>query len=1285
MVMLVFPGPTALSAFRLNKLRTELVASGMDVSRIDTQYVHFVDMDEKLNQTELNVLTGLLRYGAEEEQRRDLLKTDLLLRLVVPRRGTISPWSSKATEIAKICSLEKVIRIERGIGYRIEASEPTAADAFIHDRMTEEVVGTTEVGYLFDVGEPGPLQHIDVLAKGASALQVANISLGMALTRDEIDYLVEAFTELNRNPTDVELMMFAQANSEHCRHKTFRASWTIDGEAKGQSLMEMIQNTHRASNGRGILSAYTDNGAVIAGSDATRFFPNPKSREYSEHQEKVHILMKVETHNHPTAIAPFPGAATGSGGEIRDEGAIGRGSKPKAGLTGYTVSNLNIPGAQQAWETHYGKPDRIASPLQIMMEAPVGGAAFNNEFGRPNIAGYFRVFEQEVAGEVRGYHKPIMIAGGLGNIREQHIEKTPIGSGAVLIILGGPAMLIGLGGGAASSMATGASKADLDFASVQRENPELQHRCQEVIDQCWQLGDQNPIAFIHDVGAGGLSNALPEMVKDGGVGGTFELRRIPNAEPGLTPLEIWCNEAQERYVLAVDKQDLELFSQICERERCPFAVVGEAKEGAHLSVSDRSLGETPVDLPMSVLFGNPPQMHKNVVRTLRRTTPFDSNVNFGEALVRVLNHPTVASKKFLITIGDRTVGGLVARDQFVGPWQVPVADVAVTASGFSGYTGEAMAMGERSPIAILSSPASARMAVGEAITNIVSASIAELADVRLSANWMAAVGAEGEDAKLYDAVEAVGMQLCPDLGITIPVGKDSMSMQTRWQEDGEHKTVTSPVSLIVSAFAPVVDIRDTITAELYDVKETKILLLDLAVGRQRLGGSILAQCYSSMGDESPDLESPELIKSFFEFIQKNREEILAYHDRSDGGVITTLLEMAFASRCGLDIIVPQDISPNDFLFNEELGAVIQVSTEAMPALMLELTAASIDVVEVATIRDDQTLHVYQGKRELLTSSRSELERQWSRSSFQIQRLRDNPKCAQEEFNAISEDYDPGLSAVCRFEIDEDIAAPMISTGVRPLVAILREQGVNSQVEMAAAFTRAGFTAVDVHMSEIFSGKTELAQFKGLVACGGFSYGDVLGAGEGWAKSILYHEQVKAEFEIFFNRSDTFTLGVCNGCQMLSTLKELIPGTQEWPMFIRNDSEQFEARLSLIRIDRNPSIFLTGMSGALLPIAVSHGEGRAHLTNAGMTELEHKELIPMRFVDHFGDNSTSYPSNPNGSPGGMCAVTNENGRVLAMMPHPERVFRTVQHSWHPDEWGEDGPWMRLFRNARVWVS
>ncbi len=1285
MAMLVFPGPTALSAFRIGRLQAELKKIDVEIRSIDTQYLHFVDLDSKLNEFELDILKGLLRYGAEEEQRDRIMRTDSLLRLVVPRRGTISPWSSKATDIADICGLSKVRRIERGLAYRIETDEPKKADPFIHDRMTEEVVDSTEVNYLFESEPPGKLRTIDVLENGSSAIRAANYALGMALSADEIEYLTDAYQKLNRNPTDVELMMFAQANSEHCRHKTFNASWTINGEAQSHSLMDMIRNTHRATNGKGVLSAYEDNAAVIQGQKATRFYPELQSREYAYHSEQVHILMKVETHNHPTAIAPFSGAATGSGGEIRDEGATGKGARPKAGLTGFTVSNLQIPGGEHPWEASIGKPDRIASPLQIMIEAPVGAAAFNNEFGRPNLSGFFRTLEMQVGDRHYGYHKPIMIAGGLGNIRDEHVRKERIEPGASLIVLGGPAMLIGLGGGAASSMATGQSDEELDFASVQRGNPEMQRRCQEVIDRCWQLGEQNPIQFIHDVGAGGLSNALPELIKDGGVGGHIDLRKIPSAETSLTPLELWCNEAQERYVLAVSEDNLSLFEEICARERCPWAPVGKATSEPHLKVTDVHTAIPPVDLPLSVLFGKAPKMERDTARRKPAVAEFKPETKLAEALVRVLNHPTVASKKFLITIGDRSVGGLVCQDQMVGPWQVPVADVAVTASDFTGYSGEAMAMGERAPLAILSAPASARMAVGEAITNIAAANIRRLSDIKFSANWMAAVDVPGEDAGLFDAVKAVGEELCPLLGISVPVGKDSLSMNTKWREGGKEHEVTSPVSLIVSAFAPVVDVRETVTPELYPADVDSVLLLVDLGGQQRLGGSILAQCYSTLGEEVPDVDEPSRLKDFFRFMQSERDEILAYHDRSDGGLIVTLLEMAFAVRSGMDIRVPVDESVMPFLFNEELGAVIQVQTESRDMLVGKLADKGITAIEVGSVRPDPGVVIQQGGRQLLNSTRSELEFQWARTSFQIQRLRDNPDCAQREFTQISEDFDPGLSAEFRFDVNDDIAAPYIMKGVRPRVAVLREQGINGQIEMAAAFTRAGFNAVDVHMSEILSGETDLKDFKGMAVCGGFSYGDVLGAGEGWAKSALYHGPTREMFESFFNRPDTFTLGVCNGCQMLASLRDIIPGADDWPRFIRNASEQFEARLSLVRIERSPSIFLKGMRGALLPVVVSHGEGRATATRIAIDELQDREQVAIRFSDHFGEATTNYPQNPNGSPLGITGVTTLDGRVLAMMPHPERVFRTVQHSWAPDTWGEDGPWMRMFRNARVWVG
>lgn len=1328
--MIQLPGSPALSDFRIRKLLNELLdlmpeSNGIELS---AKYVHFVDVVDKgdFEQTEREILTAILSYGhdAEISVQGASLSSDLplLFKLVLPRLGTISPWSSKATDIAHICGLARVARIERGVAYSFYSSEQ--ADTFvgarlveleakivalIHDRMTESVFDQVESAEkLFQSDAPRPLVRVSVLANGKAALEKANAELGLALADDEIEYLENCFRELNRDPTDVELMMFAQANSEHCRHKTFRAEWVLDGELQSKSLMEMIQNTYQKTNGENVLSAYEDNASVIKGNAAARFFPAADSREYQFSKEDIHILMKVETHNHPTAIAPFAGAATGSGGEIRDEGAVGRGSKPKAGLSGFTVSNLNIPDHVEAWEepgADYGKPSRIASALDIMIEAPVGSASFNNEFGRPNITGYFRTFEMEHAGEVRGYHKPIMIAGGLGNIRAEHVIKTPIKVGSALIVLGGPAMLIGLGGGAASSMASGSRQADLDFASVQRGNPEMEHRCQEVIDQCWQLGDKNPIEFIHDVGAGGLSNALPELVKDGGVGGQFELRAVPNDEPGMSPLEIWCNESQERYVLAVSQTDVARFTEICERERCPFAIVGEAVESEHLSVGDSLLEEVPVDIPMSVLFGKPPKMQIDAVSlespllegSVLEGKEAELEITLEEAIDRVLGHPSVASKSFLITIGDRSVGGYVHRDQFVGPWQTPVADVAVTMSDYVGFTGEAMSMGERTPLALLDSPASARIAVAEAITNIAAAKIERISDIKLSANWMAAVGHPGEDANLYKAVASIGLDLCPALGICIPVGKDSMSMKTTWQEEDTSKSVTSPLSVIISAFAPVQDVRETLTPELERDEYSSLLLIDLSNKRDNINGSILSQCFNRIcidpEEGVADVINAELLKSFFQLIQtpELREHVLAYHDRSDGGLFVTLAEMAFAARMGLEIEVPNADAALSFLFNEEPGAVIQVDNDFVEEIIAQFEAAGITCQIVGKPTSVQQLSITSAQNDLLyTSSRSALQQRWAATSHEIQRLRDNPACADEEFSNIADDLDQGLSADLSFDINEDIAAPYILKGVRPRVAILREQGVNSQIEMAAAFHQAGFTAVDVHMSDILTGKVDLsatgnAQFHGLVACGGFSYGDVLGAGEGWAKSILFREQVREQFVQFFERDSTFSLGVCNGCQMMATLKTLIPGAENWPKFVTNRSEQFEARFSLVKIEDSPSIFLKGMTDSHMPIVVSHGEGRADISLPGAEALLETSQIALRYVDHDVEYTDDYPMNPNGSPLGISGLTNDDGRVTIMMPHPERVFRTVQNSWHPEEWLDDSPWMRMFRNARAFVD
>ncbi|MBF0674838.1 phosphoribosylformylglycinamidine synthase [Pseudomonas sp.] len=1298
--MLILRGAPALSAFRHGKLLEQLTSKVPAVTGLYAEFAHFADVAGELTDAEQAVLARLLKYGPSVPVQEPAGR----LFLSVPRFGTLSPWSSKASDIAHNCGLGKIQRLERGIAYYVAGDLSTAdvaqVTALLHDRMTQMVLQRfEEAAGLFSHAQPKPLTVVDVLGGGRAALEKANAELGLALAEDEIDYLVKSFGDLGRNPHDIELMMFAQANSEHCRHKIFNASWDIDGESQEKSLFGMIKNTFQM-NSEGVLSAYKDNAAVIVGHTAGRFYPNPQTGEYAANQEPVHILMKVETHNHPTAIAPFPGASTGSGGEIRDEGATGRGAKPKAGLTGFTVSNLNIPGFEQPWEVPYGKPERIVTPLDIMIEGPLGGAAFNNEFGRPALTGYFRTFEQAVNSprgeEVRGYHKPIMLAGGMGNIREDHVQKAEISVGGKLIVLGGPAMLIGLGGGAASSMATGASAADLDFASVQRENPEMERRCQEVIDRCWQLGENNPIKFIHDVGAGGLSNAFPELVNDAGRGGRFELRNVPNDEPGMSPLEIWCNESQERYVLSVDAADLERFAAICERERCPFAVVGEATEEPHLTVADSHFDNKPVDMPLNVLLGKAPRMHRSANREAEQGDDFTAaQVDIEEAASRVLRHPAVASKSFLITIGDRTITGLVARDQMVGPWQVPVADCAVTATSFDVYTGEAMAMGERTPLALLDAPASGRMAIGETVTNLAASRIGKLGDIRLSANWMAAAGHPGEDARLYDTVKAVGMELCPELGITIPVGKDSMSMKTRWQDEGAEKSVTSPLSLIVTGFAPVTDIRKTLTPQLrLDKGETDLILIDLGRGQNRMGASILAQVYGKLGRQAPDVDDAEDLKAFFAVIQglNQDDRLLAYHDRSDGGLLTTALEMAFAGHCGLDLCL--DALADDakelaaVLFNEELGAVIQVHQDHTAEVLAQFSAAGLgDCVAVIgkPVNGPHVAISYNGQP-VFGGERRLLQRQWSETSYQIQRLRDNADCADQEFEVLLDEENPGLTATLSFDVNQDIAAPYIKKGLRPQVAILREQGVNGQVEMAAAFDRAGFSTIDVHMSDILSGRISLEQFKGLVACGGFSYGDVLGAGEGWAKSILFNARARDGFQAFFERKDSFALGVCNGCQMMSNLHELIPGTENWPRFVRNRSEQFEARLAMVQVQESASIFLQGMAGSRLPIAIAHGEGHAEYeSEEALLQADLSGSVALRFIDNHGKVTESYPANPNSSPRGITGLCNKDGRVTIMMPHPERVFRAVQNSWRPDEWQEDAGWMRMFRNARVWVD
>ncbi|CAD5108089.1 phosphoribosylformylglycinamidine synthase [Zestomonas carbonaria] len=1298
--MLILRGAPALSAFRHGKLLEQLTQKVGSVSGVYAEFAHFAEVTGVLTEDEQGVLARLLKYGPSVPVQEPSGR----LFLVVPRFGTISPWSSKATDIAHNCGLAKIERLERGIAYYVSGEFDDVAAALIaqalHDRMTQLVLDSLEQAEgLFSHAQPKPLTIVDVLGGGRAALERANLDLGLALAEDEIDYLVKSFGDLGRNPHDVELMMFAQANSEHCRHKIFNASWDIDGQAQEKSLFGMIKNTYEMHR-EGVLSAYKDNAAVMSGFVAGRFYPDPETRRYGAVEEPVHILMKVETHNHPTAIAPFPGASTGSGGEIRDEGATGRGAKPKAGLTGFTVSNLNIPGFEQPWEKPYGKPERIVSALDIMVEGPLGGAAFNNEFGRPNLNGYFRTFEQAVGSprgqEVRGYHKPIMLAGGMGNIRAEHVQKGEISVGAKLVVLGGPAMLIGLGGGAASSMATGASAADLDFASVQRENPEMERRCQEVIDRCWQLGDRNPIKFIHDVGAGGISNALPELINDGGRGGRFELRAVPNDEPGMSPLEIWCNESQERYVLSVDVADFDAFKAICERERCPFAVVGEATEERHLTVADSHFGNKPVDMPLEVLLGKPPRMHRSVTREAEQGDDFaGAGIDIAEAVSRVLRHPAVASKSFLITIGDRTITGLVARDQMVGPWQVPVADCAVTATSFDVYTGEAMAMGERTPLALLDAPASGRMAVGETVTNLAAARIEKISDIKLSANWMAAAGHPGEDARLYDTVKAVGMELCPALGITIPVGKDSMSMKTRWQDAEGEKSVTAPLSLVVSGFAPVTDIRKSLTPQLrLDKGETDLILIDLGRGQNRLGGSILAQTYGQIGRQAPDVDDAEDLKAFFAVIQGLNADghLLAYHDRSDGGLLATVLEMAFAGHCGLDLnldgLADSAEEVASVLFSEELGAVIQVHQDATPEVLAQFSGAGLgDCVSVIgqPVNGAEVVISFEGLP-VFTGERRLLQRQWSETSYRIQRLRDNADCADQEFDTLLDEDNPGLSIKLSFDVNQDIAAPFIKKNVRPQVAVLREQGVNGQVEMAAAFDRAGFAAIDVHMSDILAGRVDLEEFKGLVACGGFSYGDVLGAGEGWAKSVLFNSRARDAFQAFFERRDSFALGVCNGCQMMSNLHELIPGSEFWPHFVRNRSEQFEARVAMVQVQESASIFLQGMAGSRMPIAIAHGEGHAEFeSEEALLEADLSGCVSLRFVDNYGKVTENYPANPNGSPRGITGLTTRDGRVTIMMPHPERVFRAVQNSWRPDEWQEDGGWLRMFRNARVWVD
>lgn len=1320
--LITLRGPCALSAFRIEKLRASLQAVGVSVGKISAEFSHFIATMRPIEPAERATLDRLLVYGEPSST------SSAIALIVIPREGTVSPWSSKATDIAKNCGLDMVVRIERGVAYAIEGYDELSIDkqrliwAVVHDPMTEAIrAGGFDVATLFLHQLPAPMIRIDVVHRGREGLVSANAEMGLALSVDEIDYLYRYYQGAGRNPTDVELMMFAQANSEHCRHKIFNASWTIDGTPKSESLFSMIRNTH-AVTPQGTVVAYSDNSAIMAGNVIERFFPDSAGR-YQFTKDETHVLMKVETHNHPTAIAPWPGAATGAGGEIRDEGATGTGAKPKAGLIGFSVSNLRIPGYTHAWEVNYGRPQRIASPLDIMIQGPIGGAAFNNEFGRINLCGYFRSYEQEISGVVRGYHKPIMIAGGYGNISAQHTHKRPLRKGALFIQLGGPGMRIGLGGGAASSVSAGANTEALDFDSVQRANAEMQRRCQEVIDACWQQGAANPILSIHDVGAGGISNAFPELAHSGGVGARFDLRLVPTLESGMSPREIWSNESQERYVLAIASESLPRFAAMCDRERCPYAVVGHATDDQMLVVEDALFRDVPVSMEMDVLLGKPPKMHRDVKSVPNVAEIFClDDLDLEEAIYRVLQLPTVAEKSFLINIGDRSVGGLTVRDQFVGPWQVPVADCAVTLMGFDSVCGEAMSMGERAPIAIVDGPASGRMAVGEAITNIAAADVPALNSIKLSANWMAAAGVPGEDANLFATVEAVGLDICPTLGLGIPVGKDSLSMQTSWAEGGEKKQVVSPVSLVISAFATVDDATKTLTPELLSEPDTELVLLDLGGGKNRLGGSALAQVFLAQGGVPPDVDNAEQLAQFFEVVRALARggKLLAYHDRSDGGLLVCIAEMMFASHCGVTLYLDTltfaenetDVDDYDAtasskkigvnaavlaaLFSEELGAVLQIRRQDREAVMAAMRDAGLGKQAhiIGHPNGTDELRIARTAQNLLVAPRVALQRAWGKTSHLIQSLRDNPATSAEEFARIGDTNDTGLFSALTFEPNWSLS-PLgtAAAGVLPKVAILREQGVNGQLEMAHAFVRAGFEAVDVHMSDIISGRVSLRDFRGLAACGGFSYGDVLGAGEGWAKSILFNARAREEFVAFFARKDSFALGVCNGCQMMSNLSEIIPGAENWPHFERNASEQYEARTVLLEVRESPSIFFAGMQGSVIPVPTAHGEGRAVFRDAKQKDAV-RWLCAGQFVDYAGQATERFPANPNGSPQGMTAFTTPDGRFTIMMPHPERAVFAANLSWRPSTWpvrmvGSErpapSPWLRMFENARRWVG
>ncbi|MBL1142817.1 MAG: phosphoribosylformylglycinamidine synthase [Proteobacteria bacterium] len=1285
--MLILQGGNALSDFRVNKLLPALQALVPETSSIQAHFIHFAETSAGLNDKEQAQLDGLLNYGSVIE----IDNNDSAKLIVIPRPGTISPWSSKATDIVHNSGLDKVIRIERGIVYLLTLSSGSnltdelveLIKLIIHDRMTDVVIHEEdEAKALFSTAEPAVLEHVDILSGGKPALEKANSKMGLALSTEEIDYLFTNFEKLNRNPTDVELMMFAQANSEHCRHKIFNAEFTIDDVKQEHSLFDMIRQTHQENPGN-VLSAYHDNAAVMAGYNGKRFFTDPDQNHYGYKDEDIHILMKVETHNHPTAISPYPGAATGSGGEIRDEAATGRGAKPKAGLSGFAVSNLKIPEFEQAWEKDNGKPERIVSALDIMIEGPIGSASYNNEFGRPALCGYFRTYEQrETDSVIRGYHKPIMLAGGYGMIRNEHVDKLDIPAGAKLVVLGGPAMLIGLGGGAASSMASGSSDAALDFASVQRDNAEMERRCQEVVDRCWALGEKNPILSIHDVGAGGLSNAMPELVSASDRGAQLELREIPNDEPGMSPMGVWCNESQERYVLAINPEHIEKFISLCKRERALYAVLGESTEDEQLILNDSHFNNKAIDIPMSVLLGKMPKMKRNASTETSHANEFDTSLlDLKETIDRVLHLPTVASKSFLITIGDRSISGLVVRDQMVGPWQVPVADCAVTSSSYYDYIGEAMALGERTPIAINNAPASGRMAIAEAIMNISAARILKLSDIALSANWMAACGELDEDAKLYATVSAVS-QLCKELGIAIPVGKDSLSMNTVWSDNNKEKKVTSPLSLNITAFARVADVRQSLTPQLFQDDETILIYIDLANGQQRLGGSALCQVYEQVGNETPDLDNSNNLITFFQSLQILNESdlILAYHDRSDGGLFVTLAEMAFAGHTGINININNSDDLIAGLFNEELGAVIQIKQEHEKSVKQTFVNAGFDEQSIKTIGLLNKAYEFNLKHngsDVLSIAIDELHKKWSETSYQIQALRDNPECAKQEYDQITDRNNSGLFLDTSFQFETN-PIPAINTGAKPKMAILREQGVNGQIEMAAAFDRAGFECIDIHMQDLIDDQIKLDSFNGLVACGGFSYGDVLGAGGGWAKTILYNDKLSKMFEDFFKRTDTFSLGVCNGCQMMSQLRDLIPGAASWPEFIKNKSEQFEARLVMTEILESPSIFFKDMAGSKIPVVVAHGEGR--------TSSDTQKNAALRYIDNSGSATETYPLNPNGSAGGFTGFTNDDGRITIMMPHPERVFLSKQFSSLDPEWKHEySPWMKLFINARAWLS